>query len=97
MQVETETLAVRFPKTSLVTASQGRRGQVPTCPPQALPDHVAVPVAVCLKFIIVAFQQESWHRPLMAQHLQLFMEITVRAVLEETENQQVCDALILEA
>lgn len=81
---------------SLVTASQGRRGQVPTCP-RALHDHVAVPVAICLQFIIVAFQQESWHRPLMAQHLQLFMEITVRAVLEEAENQQVCDALILEA
>lgn len=67
--------------------------------PTSLPtfQEVAAPVAVCLQPIVVVLLEVSWHGHLVAQHLQLFVEIRVGAVLEEAKHQQVCDVLILEA
>lgn len=58
--------------------------------------EVAAPVAICLQLVMV-LPQVSLHGQFMAQHLQLFVEMTFGAVLEEAKDQQVCDVLILEA
>lgn len=72
-----------------------RLRQTPTSLPTC--QVVAAVVAICLQPIIVVLLQVSRHGQFTAQHLQLFVEIRVGAVLEEAKHQQVCDALILEA
>lgn len=69
---------------------------MPTCL-VASPDNAAAPAAIRLQFVVIVFPQAGWHRQLVAQRLQLLVEIGAAAVLEEAKHQQVCDVLLLKA
>lgn len=52
--------------------------------------------AICLQLAFEVCHQVSLHRQFLTQHLQLLVEIRVRA-LEKAEHQQVCDVLGVQA
>lgn len=56
-------------------------------PTSLLPPQVAAPVAVCLQLILLLLLQVIMLGQVVAQQLQLVVEITLGAVLEETKHQ----------
>jgi hypothetical protein len=70
-------------------------GPVPTCL-YSSPIGAAGPVAICLQLIIPAPTQVKLPGQLLAQHLQLLVEL-ITVALEEAKHQQVCDALFPKA
>ena len=59
-------------------------------------EGTASPAAVCLQLVFQLCLRVKLHGQFLRQQLQLWVEMTVRA-LEESEHQQVCDALGLQA